>query len=716
MKKMLMRSIAGQYQAVIESAEDLIRIMDLDEAFWMATGASVDAFCADPALISFIDQDGDGRILVGELRAAVSWLAANISDRSVIGDGRDHLPLSAIDDSHDEGRALKTSAKRVLTNLGVADDMICLEHVRDCQSIMSSGEHNGDGVIPLAAVSETPAADLAAAIARTIGAVSDKSGQSGIAADSLDKFLSEAQANLDWVEKADDRVMIWGAETCAAYDTLAVLDAKMEEFFLLCRAAAVDGSRGCVADAPGKCSDADSLSAVAEMVESAPIGVVNPRSVLDFNDYLNPAWAARWESFHTKILATLKIGENGSFSYADWLKVKSLFASHAEWRSAKAGEVVESLGVDKLRALMAPAGIDYLRGMIVQDTAVAGELKAVGEVERLILFKRWLIDFANNFVSLTRFFDPSADSMIQAGRLVIDGRHFSLAVKVPDMAFHKRIVPRSNICVMYLEIKDVKASGGTDEMTIAVGVTSGDMGNIFVGKAGVFHSRDGREWDAKVLEIIRQPVSIGEALVSPFIKLGDFIRRQTERFTGSRYDELEKSVGAHISQANAAVSAATAAPAKSSAWGGGASMLLLGGGVSIAAVGSAFAYVAKTISSVNWEKIGYASLIVLLVIFIPITVTAWLKLRKRNIAAFLEASGWAVNHPMRLSRLMGIVFTHAPPFPDWTRRRRFNGIGRMVKVMGFQDNSSKSRALVIAALLLLIMAVIAYLLLKIYNI
>jgi len=54
---------------------------------------------------------------------------------------------------------------------------------------------------------------------------------------------------------------------------------------------------------------------------------------------------------------------------------------------------------------------------------------------------------------------------------------------------------------MYLDISTGLGSTAKS-MKLAVGITSGHMRNIFVGKTGIFVTSDGVLWDAKVIDLM----------------------------------------------------------------------------------------------------------------------------------------------------------------------------------------------------------------------
>ena len=184
----------------------------------------------------------------------------------------------------------------------------------------------------------------------------------------------------------------------------------------------------------------------------------------------------------------------------------------------------------------------------------------------------------------------------------------------------------------------------------------------------MFFTPDGREWDANIVDYLSQPVSLSEALRSPFRKLGQFISKQVERFKTDRYKELETGVNKGITSAEKNLIAAKPVPAAGGSFWGSGSMLMLGGGLGLAALGSAFAFVVKTLKSVSLYHIFAVILGIALIVAIPIVVAALIKLRRRNVGMFFEACGWAINARMRLTYKMGLLFTHFPDYPPGVKK------------------------------------------------
>jgi hypothetical protein len=88
--------------------------------------------------------------------------------------------------------------------------------------------------------------------------------------------------------------------------------------------------------------------------------------------------------------------------------------------------------------------------------------------------------------------------------------------------------------------------------------------------------------------------------------------------------------------------------------------MLVGGGLAIAAVTSAIAYISNTLASINYQYILWVLVTALALVLLPIAALALLKLRKRDLSAILEGSGWGINARMRLTFRQKRYFTQRP--------------------------------------------------------
>jgi hypothetical protein len=125
----------------------------------------------------------------------------------------------------------------------------------------------------------------------------------------------------------------------------------------------------------------------------------------------------------------------------------------------------------------------------------------------------------------------------------------------------------------------------------------------------------------------------------------------------------------------------------------------MGAGVAIAALGSAAAYITKTLAQVSWPAIVIGIAGALLLVMLPMAIVAFLKLRKRDLSVILEGSGWGINAPMRLTHRQAHFFTQRPKYPKGSK-----GIFRL-----------PWRALTIILILLIAFATAAYLILHVKS-
>ena len=715
-KTMIFRKLGGRYQFMIDTPEDLKSILKLDEALWMCTGAPIDSFTCDPAFLNHIDSDINGRVRTDEVKKAVAWAIKVLSDLNVLSSNFDEFPLNAINTSNDAGKQLRSSAELILSNIGIKEkETIKLEHTRSRKDILSSGECNGDGVIPVVSVTDEKIQHFISHIMETTGEALDASGNKGITSEHLDKFLEDSKAYIEWYDKGklkkgekSSLVMVWGEDTVPAYSAIKSVKDKIDEYFSQCRLLKVDPvavTRFHATEKTIQELDTSNTEAVNLHIANAPLSEPNIEEQLALDSNINPHFRNQIETFRENVLQkTESIKSDSEISFDEWEKLKKEFANFAEWEAGKPGETVETLGADVIRKYLKGKLPEKLRPIFEKDLAVAEEIKKIGDVEKLLLYSKYLLAFTNNFVSLSSLFNPESFSMIQVGKLIMDGRHFDLNLKVKDRNKHKKVAIKSNICVMYLKIssQDGEKMLSSD---VATAVTSGNIRNLYIGKMGVFFTPDGKEWDAEVIDFVQQPVSIIEALKMPFTKLGGFLKKQTEKFTSSTYNKIESGVGASVTNVEKSIQAPPQAkPAQGkTSWTG--PLMLLGGGIGIAGLGSAFASVINALKdNTVILKISLFILGVIIIVAIPIIISAILKLRRRNIGMFLEACGWSINTSMRLNIKMGLLFTRIPAFPENSDKKLFDYTRAFLKKTNFQKKSWKFRLFIIVMCIVLSLA------------
>jgi len=636
----------------------------LDESLWMATSAPIEAFRCDPGFIEQVNGDGSGRISSDELKSAVRWLLDVLKDTGGICEQSDRMRLDAIDQNSEGGRILRESATHVLATLGEASpDAISLGQVRKYLAVEKEQPLNGDGVLVPEAASNNELCDFIKDAISCIGGTEDAGGRMGITQTQLDQFAADVEGLVSWKEKGglpkegeSSEMFPFGEETSGVYTVYAENAAEVDLFFDLCRTLAFDPR---VANRLN-CSDADlqelnfgSVDDIKTCLHQAPLAKPGVGAALPLcGDSVNPLYRDWLFQLSNEVLAKA-LGESPDLlSEDEWNSVKKMLQPYAAYLDEKQGDRVECLPHAKLLRYGEGDLCEEARKLVEKDKAIADKLKGVRDLERLLLYHEHLIRLANNFVSFSQLYTVEERALFETGAVVIDGRWLDLVVRVADIAKHSEAAKASNIFTIYLEVTDKTLS---DKFTVVAPATSGTKGNLTVGKRGVFFDIEGKEYDARIVKIIENPISIREALCAPFARLWGFVLGKIESISGSSEKEMQKSADKLLK-----------APPRQSGSGalpGGPAGLLVGLSVSAAAIGSAFAFITKTFSSLRPGQalLGLAGAAVC--VGVPVAVTAIMKLRRQDLSSLLEGCGWAVNARMRLNPAQRRQFTRKPGYP-----------------------------------------------------
>lgn len=342
--------------------------------------------------------------------------------------------------------------------------------------------------------------------------------------------------------------------------------------------------------------------------DDLPLVTDEPDKALPLRDHLNPKHLEAIRAF-AELCVRPVLGERETLTRTDWKSVKAAFASYRAWCAAKP---------------------------VLHAEAQA----ALVEAERLLRYKIYLGEFLRNYVTMDGLYDEASPAIFQVGTLRIDGKEMDLCFSVASEAAHAALAGKSDCCVLYLKL--TRPSDGSSRSICAV-VTAGTIGGLYVGRNGVFDDRDGAHWEAVVTKVVEAQVSLSEAFWSPWKKLGTGVAETVKKFLG---DRQTKSV-AKVQQGAASAQAGGAALASSVA--------AIGIGVGMA--GAAVASVAAVVRGLGPWQLLAAILALVLVVSLPSVVLTWFKLRRRDLAAILNASGWAVNRPIRFSMARARGFT-----------------------------------------------------------
>ena len=370
--------------------------------------------------------------------------------------------------------------------------------------------------------------------------------------------------------------------------------------------------------------------------------------------------------YNAEVMAAYK---NCQYAYAKYFATARLEALGLATQPADA--VVPGMTEDKWIE-MGKQIADYETGKAAAEAANAAALAAAQSIykplEKLLLLSRDFCTLLRNFVSFQDFYSKRGKALLgrgadndapwaifQAGTLVIDQRACNLCLRVEDMAKHNTQAPESGMFLIYCQCTH-HASG--QKMQIVAAMTIGDIRNLKVGKNALFYDRQGRDWEAEVIKIIDNPISIGQAFWSPYRKLGEWVSGLITKSAAEKEKKSFADMTAKLQTPPAAGQAMPAQPFDVAKFAG----IFAAIGLAIGSIGT---FLTSLLSEVK-EMHAWALLIVpaiLIVVSGPSMLLAWMKLRKRNLAPLLNANGWAINADAIISVLFGNTLTEQAQFP-----------------------------------------------------
>ncbi len=363
------------------------------------------------------------------------------------------------------------------------------------------------------------------------------------------------------------------------------------------------------------------LSAVEPLVdafftppEDMPLVTEEPDKTLPLKANLNPKFLEAVIDFSQKCVAPI-VGERQCIDRLEWKKIKAAFAPYRAWAAAK-------------------------------PVMSAGAMAELEEKEKVLRYKLHLLEFLENFVNMRRLYDADSLASFQTGTLRIDAKEMHLCFHVDSEAAHSALAEKSKCCIVYLKLS---RPADKAERSVCAVATAGTIRGLYVGRNGVFYDRDGKDWEAVVTKVVESEVSLAEAFWSPWRKLGEGIAASVKKFLGDKQTSAQAKLdaGAQSAQAGGAAMASSVAAI----------------GIGVGMMGAAAASLMAAISGMTWPQILVAVLALVLVVSLPSVILTWFKLRQRDIGAVLNASGWAINRPMRFTMKRARMFTRCAGDP-----------------------------------------------------
>ena len=667
---------AGGFDQVrLESGQDLTALAQLDQKLWIALSCPVDGLEFDRKTLEMIDSDGNGRIRVPEIIAAVEWATSLLKNPDDLLKGSSELPLTAIDDESIEGSRLLASAKHILANLVKEDaPAISLTDTTDTARIFTQTKFNGDGVIPPDSSDDPEIQKIIVDIMDCLGGCPDRSEKQGVSQEKVDQFFNDIQAYSAWWQEGETQsasIMPLGAATESAAAAFSEIRPKVEDYFARCRLAAFDprALNALNRQETDYIAIADHvLTSTVDEVSGFPLAMIAAGRPLPLKEGINPAWTVPMENLARAVVKPL-LGDRDSLTEADWERVRSTFAPYQAWQARKEGTSIEKIGIDRAREIVAADAKGAIDELLAKDMALAPEFDAIASVDRLVRYHRDLFTLLKNFVSFSDFYTRKDKALFQAGTLYLDGRSCDLCIRVNDISKHSSLASLSRAYLAYCRCTRNTGNGTTGEMNIAAAFTDGDADYLMVGRNGVFYDRKGQDWDATIAKVIEHPISIRQAFWSPYKRIAKMINEQIEKMATSRdkagTDKASAGIAGGAQKIEVGISTAPAKPPFDVAKFAGIFAAI---GLAVGAIGTALAAVITGFMQLVWWQMPLAIAGIIMIVSGPSMIIAWLKLRQRTLGPILDANGWAVNARARINIPFGRSLTKVATLPPGAER------------------------------------------------
>jgi hypothetical protein len=654
----------GFDQVKLESGADLLNLDQLDQKLWVALACPTTGLEFDPKTAALIDTDKDGRIRANELIGAIKWAGGLLKNADDLIKRSPTLPLASINDATPEGKAVLASARQILGNLGKKDaTAIGLDEVADTAKIFAQTLFNGDGIVPADSASDDATKAAITDIIACVGSVTDRSGKPGVNADLVEKFFAEATAYAAWITRSETEaatLLPLGAATADAVAAVKAVKTKVDDYFGRCRLAAFDPRALGALNREEKeylTIAAKDLQITAAEVAGFPLAQVAAGKPLPLGTGVNPAWAAAVASLTAAAVKPV-LGARDSLTEADWAALLGKLGPFECWSAGKAGAVVEKLGKDRLRALLASGSKAAILALIAKDKALESEANAISTVEKLVHLHRDLYLLATNFVNFKDLYDAGEAAIFQVGTLFLDQRSCTLCISVEDAGKHGSM---AGLAGAYLAYVDCVRKGSGEKLSIVAIFSQGDDDNLMVGRNGLFYDRKGKDYDATITKIIANPISLRQAFWSPYKKFVRLIEEQVaKRAAAADADANAKLAAAAAATANADKAAPAPAAAEPKKIDVGMVAAL---SVAFGSIGTAIAYLLGLFKGITPPQLVLGFIGVIALISGPSMILAYIKLRKRNLGPILDANGWAVNAAAKINVPFGTSLTGIAKLP-----------------------------------------------------
>ncbi len=683
--KWTFRRMGGLDQVEFTRGEEMLRLGELDPKLWVALSCPSKGLEFDARTLDILDTDRDGRIRIPEIVEAAEWLSARLKNPDDALNPGDALPLDAIDDSTAFGKRLVAAARAVLNSLGKPGaEAIGQEDVSRAVLHASEQMFNGDGVIPPMDGLDGGMRGYIADAIRIVGGVDDASGQAGVNKAISGAFMKTLADWRDWNDAVLKTETPLGGATPESWRLLLELKDKVDDYFMRCELAAYSPTSQNelnLEDKPLTNNETGLLEtkALAEL----PLSKAGPDKPLDLKSGLNPAWRERVERFASLIRPYA--GASGVLTREAWLRLQADLEPYSRAIAGRPAPVIdasvttkptadaEALGRERIEELLRGDWHEKLSALADEDADGPAASTDIADLERLTLYYLHCIRLFRNFVNFGDFYDLERTAAFQSGSLFIDGRSCHLCMPAGDVEAHSAIAKASQLFLLYCQCSRGMKDGQPEAvMNVAAAVTAGDSDLLTQDRNGVYVDSRGDGWDARVVKVVSNPISLGQAVWSPYKKFGALITEQLGKYASEKQAGLMASAEKKLGEAGAQV--ASGAPPRFDI--GRNVGVFAAVGLALGAIGTAVGSIANALLSMSWWQLPLLFLGIFIVISGPSVLMAWLKLRQRTLGPLLEASGWAINGRVRLGYGVARRLSNTAELPPNSKRSALDARAR----------------------------------------
>lgn len=648
----------GLIQVQISTIDDVLNLKDLDPKQWTALSCPVKGLEFNEETLQILDSDKNGRVRVPEILDAVEYIRKYFKRPEIIMNPGDTIPLAALgEEPFACGHSPLDSAKAVLEILDKQDAFeLSLDDININEKLFSPGVINGDGVLPPECVKEEEVAAVVKDIIDCTGGTDDISGVKGINRAQFEEFFNLIRSIKEWRETAaqdDPKVFFLKEQTDSAATSFMKLKDKINDYYLRCSLINYDNAASDILKTQtdnmylnenGELQDMENLSKL-------PLARCLANEPLPLTYNTNPAWTKELEEFNKNVIIPIYSKEIGSLTENHWRKIEALFEPYVNWIKAMPQNAASGIGLDRIVEILSSDIESKISEYLTQEEAHPPIALATVDLKKMLLLRRDFVTLLHNYVNFDDFYRLDKASIFQAGTLFIDGRSCDLCFKVLDSNKHGVMAALSQCFLIYC---DCTKSGTGEKMQIAALISNGSTDNLIVGRNGIFYDRNGDDWDATIVKIIENPVSIKQAFWSPYKKLMRMIQEKIASKASSAEGKVLENMNKAVENPKE-----TGAQTVKEKFNVG----------SIAAISIAITGIASLISQIVKALFGLKLMLplgiigLMLLISLPSVIIAWRKLRQRNIGPILDASGWAINGTVKITTILGSSLTNLPKRP-----------------------------------------------------